>query len=124
VNFSFSSADSSGDRHPLRQPYGQRYDNTLGLVMKILFPECLCPSNWLRIHYFIFLFVGMSLLDKKHRTENILTNHPGKISRIRIKLVAVPCLLELLLHFSYILKKLALDAVYVLVFMVILVVSY
>jgi len=96
----------------------------LGLVMKILFPEM---PFVLRIGYvFIilsFLFVGMSLLDKKHRTENILDKPSGeKLVGLGIKLVAVAMLVGIVAaFFVYPLRNLALDAVYVLVFMVILV---
>jgi SSS family solute:Na+ symporter len=96
----------------------------LGLGMKMLFPEM---PFVLRIGYvFIilsFVMVGLSLLDKKHNTDNIFDKESGgKLVGIGIKLVAFAMLAGIIASFFvYPLRNLALDAVYVLVFMVILV---
>ncbi len=95
----------------------------LGLVMKISFPEM---PFVLRIGYvFIllsFVMVGMSLLDKTRKVENIFDRTAGaKIIRIGYKLIAVAMLAGIVsAFFVHPLRNLALEAVYVPVVMIIL----
>jgi SSS family solute:Na+ symporter len=90
----------------------------LGLGMKILFPEM---PFVLRIGYvFIilsFVFVGMSLMDKNQKTDNIFDKVSGpKLVGLGIKLVAVAMLTGIIAAFFVIpFRSLALEAVYVLV---------
>lgn len=95
----------------------------LGLVMKILFPEM---PFVLRIGYvFIilsFVMVGISLLDKSQKTDNIFDNASGSgIVGLGIKLIAIAMLIGIVAaFFVHPLKNLALEAIYVPIVMVIL----
>lgn len=95
----------------------------LGLVMKILFPEM---PFVLRIGYvFIilsFVMVGISLLDKSQKTDNIFDNASGSgIVGLGIKLIAIAMLIGIVAaFFVHPLKDLALEAIYVPIVMVIL----
>ena len=70
-----------------------------------------------------FVMVGLSLIDKRHRTENVFDKVSGpKFVGLGIKLIAAGMLTGIIASFFvYPLRNLALDAVYVLVFMIILV---
>lgn len=95
----------------------------LGLVMKILFPEM---PFVLRIGYvFIilsFVMVGISLLDKSQKTDNVFDDTSGRrIVGLGIKLIAIAMLVGIIAaFFVQPLKDLALEAVYVPIVMVIL----
>ena len=95
----------------------------LGLIMKILFPEM---PFVLRIGYvFIilsFVMVGISLLDKSQKTDNIFDNASGSgIVGLGIKLIAIAMLIGIVAaFFVHPLKDLALEAIYVPIVMVIL----
>jgi SSS family solute:Na+ symporter len=88
----------------------------LGLGMKILFPGM---PFVLRIGYvFIilsFVMIGLSLMDKKHLTENIYDKSSGeRIVSLGIKLMAFALLIGIIAaFFVYPLKDLALEAIYV-----------
>jgi SSS family solute:Na+ symporter len=88
----------------------------LGLVMKFLFPEM---PFVLRIGYvFIilsFVMVGISLMDKKLKTENLFDVASGnKMIGIGIKLIAVAMLAGIIAaFFVHPLRNLALEAIYV-----------
>jgi solute:Na+ symporter, SSS family len=95
----------------------------LGLVMKISFPEM---PFVLRIGYvFIllsFVMVGMSLMDKNRKVENVFDRSTGeKIIRIGYKLIAIAMLIGIVsAFFVHPLRNLALEAIYVPVVMIIL----
>jgi solute:Na+ symporter, SSS family len=88
----------------------------LGLIMKLLFPGM---PFVLRIGYvFIilsFVMVGISLLDKKLKTENIIDNKSGnKLVGIGVRLIAVALMAGIIASFFvYPLRNLALEAIYV-----------
>jgi SSS family solute:Na+ symporter len=90
----------------------------MGLAMKVLFPGL---PFVLRIGYvFIilsFVMVGLSLLDKKQKTVNIIDEMSGKKTiRIGAFLVAIAFTAGIIAaFFVYPMRHLALDAVYVLV---------
>jgi SSS family solute:Na+ symporter len=90
----------------------------LGLLMKTFFPEM---PFVLRIGYvFIllsFVMVGLSLLDKEHKTQNIIDELSGnKLLRLGAWLIAFALLAGIIAgFFVYPLRNLALEAVYVLV---------
>jgi SSS family solute:Na+ symporter len=95
----------------------------LGLVMKICFPEM---PFVLRIGYvFIllsFVMVGMSLMDKTRKVENVFDGNKGiKIIKIGYKLIAVAMLAGIIsAFFVHPLRNLALEAIYVPIVMIIL----
>jgi SSS family solute:Na+ symporter len=95
-----------------------------GLGMKMIFPEM---PFVLRIGYvFIilsFIMVGLSLMDKKHKTENVIDKVSGpRFAGLGIKLMVGAMLTGIIASFFvYPMRNLALDAVYVLVFMFLLV---
>jgi len=95
----------------------------MGLGMKIIFPEM---PFVLRIGYvFIilsFVMVGGSLLDKSHNVDNVTDLSSGKkTADLGIKLMAGAMLTGVIAaFFVYPLRTFALESVYVLVFMVIL----
>jgi SSS family solute:Na+ symporter len=88
----------------------------LGLAMKLIFPGM---PFVLRIGYvFIilsFVMVGISLLDKKLKTENIIDTESGnKLVGIGIRLVALALMAGIIASFFvYPLRHLALEAIYV-----------
>jgi len=95
----------------------------MGLLIKILFPGM---PFVLRIGYvFIILFfvmVGGSLLDKSHNVDNVIDMTSGKkTAGIGIKIVAFAMLAGIVAaFFVYPMRTLALESVYVLIFMLIL----
>jgi SSS family solute:Na+ symporter len=95
----------------------------MGLAMKTIFPEM---PFVLRIGYvFIilsFVMVIGSILDKRHNVDNVIDLTSGnKIASLGIKLVAFAMLAGVIAaFFVYPLRTFALEAVYVLVFMLLL----
>jgi SSS family solute:Na+ symporter len=88
----------------------------MGLLMKILFPSL---PFVLRIGYvFIilsFVMVGISLLDKDQKTENLIDNISApKVIKLGIRFVAVALFIGMVVgFFVYPMRNLALEAIYV-----------